>query len=531
MVAHPRGKLLGGSSGINLNFWTHASQKDINDWGKLGNHGWSWDAIFPYFAKSEKYISPTAEVAAVNDASYIDPSLHGTHGPVKNSFSPFQGNFNTAWDPTFETLGIKLSGDPKSGLALGAYHNLVSYDPVNVTRSFAGNTYYTLAAKRPNLKILTNALVNKVIFAPATGYRTSLVATGLSFTAGGKRYVANCRREVILSAGTFQSPQLLELSGIGNKTLLEAHGIKVLRDNPNVGQNLQDHLLFPLGFQAAEGEFTFEAFRDPKVVAAALETYSVNHTGPFAGATNSALLSYAQILSSSRRESVLQNLTASQLSCKDTPGLREQYDLVLQKLLDPTDASAQELFFISGESPQFADNVTLLFQVDPVTAPDSYFTLFGALEHPFSRGSVHIISADPTVAPAIDPNYLSHPLDLVVTSSIALHLQTVAQTQPLASHLKNGGTVFQPGYKRLTEQNVAEQVRATFSTEYHPIGTCAMQPADKGGVVDERLRVYGTTNVRVVDASVFPLMVQANLQTLVYAVAERAADFIKADRR
>lgn len=531
-MAHPRGKLLGGSSGINVNFWTHASQKDINDWGKLGNKGWSWDAIFPYFAKSEKYVPPTPEVAAVNDASYIDPSLHGTHGPVKNSFSPFQGNFNTAWDPTFETLGIKLSGDPKGGLALGAYHNLLAYDPVNVTRSFAGNAYYNPATKPPNLKILTNALVNKVIFAPETGYRTSLVATGLSFIAGGKKYVANCKREVILSAGTFQSPQLLELSGIGSKSLLEAHGIKVLQDNPNVGQNLQDHLLFPLGFQAAEGEFTFQAFRDPKVVAAALETYSVNHTGPLVGATNSALLSYAQILSSSRRGPVpRQNLTASQLVSKDTPGLSEQYDLVLQKLLNPNDASAQELFFITGESPQFGDNITLLFQVDPVTSPDSYFTLFGALEHPFSRGSVHITSADPTVAPAIDPNYLSHPLDLVVTSSIALHLQTVAQTQPLASHLKNGGTVFQPGYKRLTEQNVAEQVRATFGSEYHPIGTCAMQPADKGGVVDERLRVFGTKNVRVVDASVFPLMVQANLQTLVYAVAERAADFIKADHR
>ena len=192
-MAHPRGKLLGGSSGINVNFWTHASQKDINVWGKLGNKGWSWDAIFPYFAKSEKYVPPTPEVAAVNDASYIDPSLHGTHGPVKNSFSPFQGNFNAAWDPTFETLGIKLSGDPKGGLALGAYHNLLSYDPVNVTRSFAGNAYYTPASKPPNLKILTNALVNKVIFAPETGYTTSLVATGLSFIAGGKKYIANCK--------------------------------------------------------------------------------------------------------------------------------------------------------------------------------------------------------------------------------------------------------------------------------------------------------------------------------------------------
>lgn len=530
-MAHPRGKLLGGSSGINLNFWTHASQKDIDDWGKLGNKGWSWDAIFPYFAKSETYFPPTAREAVENDASYIDPAIHGKHGPVQNSFSPSPSSFGTAWDPTFENLGIKLNGDPKNGLALGAYHNLLSFDPVNATRSFAATAYYNPNANRSNLKILTDALVNKIIFAPATD-NTCLVATGLSFTARGKSYVVNAKTEVIISAGAFQSPQLLELSGIGNKTVLDAHGIKVLRDNPNVGQNLQDHLLVPLGFQAAKGEFTTEAFRDPKVFAAALETYRVSHTGPLAGASASALLSYAQILSSSKRGPVPRGrLAASKLGGEDTPGLCEQYDLVLQKLLDPNGSSAQELFFTGGESPQFVDNTTLLFQTDPVTMPDTYFTMFGILEHPFSRGSVHITSGDPTVAPAVDPNYLSHPLDLVVTSSIALHMQTVARTQPLASHLKNGGTVFQPGYERLTEQNVAEQIRATFSSEYHPIGTCAMQPANKGGVVDERLRVYGTKNVRVVDASIFPLQVQANLQTLVYAVAERAADFIKADHR
>ena len=531
-MAHPRGKILGGSSGVNLNLWTHASQKDINDWGKLGNKGWSWASIFPSFAKSEKYLPPTAQEAAENDASYIDPAIHGKHGPVKNSFSPYQSSFSAAWDPTFETLGIKLNGDPKDGLALGPYHNLLSYDPVNASRSFAANAYYSPHANRPNLKILTAALVTKIIFAPVPEDGTSLVATGLSFTARGKNYVVNAKKEVIISAGTFQSPQLLELSGIGSRDLLEAHGIKVLQHNPNVGQNLQDHLLIPLGFQAAEGEFTTEAFRDPNVFAAALETYHVNHTGPLTAASASALLSYSQILSSSRRGPVpRQRLNASNSGDGDTPGLSEHYDLVLQKLLDPNEASAQELFFTCGENRQYGDIITLLFQSNPVTAPESYFTLFGILEHPFSRGSVHITSTDPTLLPAIDPNYLSHPLDLIVASSIALHLQTVAQTQPLASHLKNGGTVYQPGYQRLTEQNVADNVRATFSSEYHPIGTCAMQPAHKGGVVDERLRVYGTKNVRVVDASIFPLQVQANLQTLVYAVAERAADFIKADHQ
>lgn len=528
--------MLGGSSGVNLNFWTHASQKDIDDWGRLGNKGWSWNEIFPYFAKSETYYPPPPEEANIEKFSYIDPALHGEHGPVENSFPSFYGDISNSWSPTFETLGIRLNGDPKNGLALGPYNNLLSYEPKNASRSFAATAYYRPNARRPNLKVLTDAYVNKVIFAPLKDKRNNLVATGLSFTAQGKKYVVDARKEVIISAGTFQSPQLLELSGIGGKYLLRAHGIKVLKDNPNVGQNLQDHLMVPLGFQVAEGEATSEAFRNPSVFAAALENYRVNHTGPLATGGPSALLSFAQVLSSLPKDPLLhRKIPATILECQNTTtGLsNQQHPLVLQKLLDPNEASAQELFLTGGITPQRADNATLLYTTDPLTSPGSYFTIFGVLEHPFSRGTVHIQSADPDTPPAIDPNYLSHPYDIAIASAIALHLQTLAQTFPLSSHLDRSGTVFQPGYKRLTTHNVASQVRATFFTEYHPVGTCAMLPARRGrgdgGVVDERLRVHGTANLRVVDASVFPLQVRGNLQTLVYAVAERAAAFVIED--
>ena len=151
------------------------------------------------------------------------------------------------------------------------------------------------------------------------------------------------------------------------------------------------------------------------------------------------------------------------------------------------------------------------------------------LEHPLSRGSVHLVSADPTVYPAIDPNYLSHPLDLFVLSQAMLHLQQVARTAPLSTHLKDDGHAFQPGFYELNDDNVEAFVRNSFACEYHPIGTCAMGPRDEGGVVNERMVVHGTSNLRVVDASIFPLQVRGNLASLVYAVAERAADFIKAD--
>jgi choline dehydrogenase len=182
-------------------------------------------------------------------------------------------------------------------------------------------------------------------------------------------------------------------------------------------------------------------------------------------------------------------------------------------------------------APEPTGNITALLTPSPVKYPGNYFSMLAVLEHPFSRGSVHITSSDPSAYPAIDPNYLAHPLDLQVLSQILLHLQQVARTPPLSNHLKDGGLVFAPGFYELDESNVEAFARDSFSTEYHPMGTCPMGPRHEGGVVDERLRVHGTRNLRVVDASVFPLQVRGNLASLVYAVAERAADFVKEDAR
>lgn len=209
----------------------------------------------------------------------------------------------------------------------------------------------------------------------------------------------------------------------------------------------------------------------------------------------------------------------------------KQEALTLRKLQSPTEATAQEVYLPGGLGPEPTGNVTALFTPSPATYPGNYFTMLAVLEHPFSRGSVHITSSDPNAYPAIDPNYLAHPLDLQLVSQILLHLQQVARTPPLSNHLKEGGDVFAPGFYELDESNVEAFVRDSFSSEYHPMGTCAMGPRHEGGVVDERLRVHGTRNLRVVDASVFPLQVRGNLASLVYAVAERAADLAKEDAR
>lgn len=187
----------------------------------------------------------------------------------------------------------------------------------------------------------------------------------------------------------------------------------------------------------------------------------------------------------------------------------------------------QELTVTGGMSPQFANDTAILFTTNGLVG--NFFSLLGVLEHPFSRGSTHINSSDPTVYPKIDPKYLSNTFDVEVLSKIALHLQKIARTPPLSQYLKGNGTVYQSGYYELNETNVGEWIKKSLQSEYHPAGTCAMLPEKLGGVVDERFNVYGVEGLRVVDASVMPLLPRGNLQTLVYALGERGADFILED--
>jgi choline dehydrogenase len=201
-----------------------------------------------------------------------------------------------------------------------------------------------------------------------------------------------------------------------------------------------------------------------------------------------------------------------------------QYELLRAGLA--TDSIAQLISIAGGISPQYYNDSSKVF-----TSPGggNYFTLIGIVQRPWSRGTVHIQSADPTIQARLDPRYLSHPLDLQLTSLTALHMQKVVTTKPLSDLLQGNGTLFQPGYYRLTPGNVDDYVRQALLIAYHHSGNCAMMGEELGGVVDERFRVYGTRGLRVVDASIFPTIPQGTITSLVIAIAERAADFIKDD--
>lgn len=206
VVSHPPGKQLGGSSAINFDYWTHASRHDIDDWGELGNSGWSWDELFPYFLKPETYGPPPPSTSSQVDTTIILPLLHGTTGPIQDSFPPFYDNVYKAWEPTYKNLGLGPTGNPKGGRAVGAYTTLFTIKPKNAGKSYAETAYWKPNAGRESLVVLTGAFATRVVFARE---EEMLVASGVSFTVDGETYTASASREVVLCAGALQLPQPL----------------------------------------------------------------------------------------------------------------------------------------------------------------------------------------------------------------------------------------------------------------------------------------------------------------------------------
>jgi choline dehydrogenase len=526
-VSMPRGKVLGGSSAINFFMVTYASRVDLDNWEKLGNPGWNFKSLAPYYRKFEKFSQHSAKAHDALHTSDIQPSLHGTEGPIHTTIPESHWPIAEAWPPTFNNLGLRLRADSKSGTSAGGFSSIAFIDPKTATRSYSATAYYAPNATRPNLTLISDALVTKVSL---SGTESNVIATGVSFKIGGKDVTVSLTKEVILSAGAFGSPHILELSGIGSAALLKAHGIQVVIENDNVGENLQDHALVPYSAEVADGELTMESLGDPEVIGKAFQEYAQHRTGHLAtpSINSAAFIPYTAVLSPTEKSHAAQEIDAI---LENTParnlrsGLSKQYQLIREGLLAEEETSMQLLLLKAG-MPERQYSTTLPGNQES-SRPGNYITILSCLQHPFSRGDVHIRSSDPNVYPAVNPRYLSHPLDLKIFSKHMFQVPKIFTTEPLASRLKGHGKVLQPGYPVLTDDNVEAFVRDNCATEHHPIATCSMLPRHEGGVVDSELRVYGTRNLRVVDASVIPLQGAFNTTTTVYALAERAADMIK----
>ena len=429
-----------------------------------------------------------------------------------------------------------MTGDPLTGEVNGGFSNPSAIDPRTMTRSYAGNAYYNPEiAKRPNLHVLTETLVEKVLFnrlgdKDASNTSISAIAVQVADSVG-KSYVKKAKREIVLAAGCLQDPKILQLSGIGDKKLLKSYGIDVLIDNKFVGENLQDHPLVSLTFEVADGVQTADVMRDPKLVEAIMAQYQTSRSGPFAAgaASSQAYMPVVDFLDTKGRSELMRLLERSietDRKATDFPAKKLQYELIRSILQSPDDASVQYLMAPMQYNSSAGPSIQAMYSLD---TPGNYMSILTCLSHPFSRGYVRIKSSDPREDPIFNPKYLSHPLDLEILARHLQYLEVLIRTEPLASMIKIGG-------KRIPEVRFVSELEAAkkHATEavvsnYHPSGSCAMMPRDLGGVVNERLVVHGARNLRIVDASVFPLSPRGNIQSSVYAVAERAADLIKQD--
>lgn len=525
-VSHSRGKVVGGSSAINALALIYPPKSSIDAWERLGNKGWNWDVMSPYYRKFHTFIRPSEETAEALGAEYIDENLQGTSGPIQSSFPEFHGPLGKAWPKTFKNLGFPLTSDPLSGHASGGYSYLSTVNPKNWERSHAGSAYYTPIADRANLQLLTECLVERIILEKSSA--AGVLAKGVSFRRKGTPQVKTAKREVILCAGAIQSPQLLELSGIGSPDLLQLHGIEVMVDNPYVGENLQDHPMTGMSFEVIDGLPTIDMIRDPQVIQEATEAYHSSRQGPLTAAFHSvASLPVVEFLTEEGK-SELASLLEQHMSLAipaSNPSLTVQY-AILKSILES--ASEGSVIIGMGASQMHFDQA-LQKDIYAITDPGNYVSFLVALAQPFSRGSVHVSSTSMSDAPEIDPHYLSHPLDIEILARHAKYIPTIAATETLASLLKSGGRCLPKGLDVQSLNSAKEHCKRNLITNNHPCGTCAMMPLENGGVVDSRLNVHGVKGLRIVDASIFPMIPRGNIQSTVYAVAEKAADLIKED--
>ncbi|KAK1037535.1 hypothetical protein LTS16_012756 [Friedmanniomyces endolithicus] len=509
-IKQPRGRVLGGSSAIDSYALIYPSAAGLDAWADLGNAGWDWTSMKPYFRKFQTVCAPSETVRRELGLSHHDESVRETCGPLRACFPQVVYPRQKVWLETFRKLGLENRVEAMDGKALGGCISTCHIDGETRERSHAGSAFYASARERANLLLVCGATVRRIVFdKEADGL---LRATGVRYSVNGTEHQVSVRKEIILAAGVFGSPQILELSGIGSPRVLGEHGIDVAYANPNVGENLQDHMRAALLYEAADGV----EFEPTLPEAEARRLYETSRTGPWAerACHTFAYMPLQQFLSAEEKEdlrSVLdESLTGSSLS----PFEQKRNDFVHRMIKSPSEATATA-YFALRPAP------------DPAGKP--MLALLSMLSHPLSRGIVHIHSADPFAKPTIDPGYYTHPLDLEVHARHMQSLEKLAQTEPLASMIKPGGARSPDGYDALTLERAEQLVQAHSSTNYHPCGTCGMMPESMGGVVDARLKVYGTSNVRVVDASVMPIIPRGNIITTVYAVAEKAADVLSED--
>ncbi|KAH7339723.1 hypothetical protein B0J17DRAFT_656531 [Rhizoctonia solani] len=490
------------------------SEAEYDAFETLGNPGWNFKEFQRYFSKSETAHALPEETAKKYGAEVVAPS--GTDGPIARSYPGWFSDLHIPLFGAYKALGIDVNVDPNGGNNIGITTTSSAITPGKSTRSYSVTGYWEPYAGRENLVLVTGARATKVTLSKEGDL---VLATGVEFVHGPEgeetEYIAKVRREVVLAAGVFQSPQLLELSGIGQRRILESVGIPIQVELDGVGENLQDHVYVPTMYEVTPDHETLDVLHEPEVHVREWEKFETKGEGMYA-ATHSAfsflpLDTFAEAPEAQRVRASLDN-EATRYSSK---GGKKLHGLLRDWMAPGAHAQAQaEIIHYPGFFP------------NPVTRPTPghrYQSFLAALMHPASRGTSHIISSDALAKPNIDPRYMSAPSDVELLAAAVRFIVRLSKAGPMDSCV-----IGETMGAQSTDEDVKEYVKNKFEPVYHPIGTCSMLPREDGGVVDSQLKVYGTANLRIVDASVIPIHLSCHIQSTIYAIAEKASDIIKA---
>lgn len=431
----------------------------------------------------------------------------GHSGPIQtviNRLIPTQQNY---WIPTLNKLGIPHNLNSLDGNPIGVMDQPSNVDPEHYTRSYSANGYLPHAKK--NLVVMTSTRVSKIEMTKAAN--GTLVASGVTLEDGT---CITASKEVILSAGTIQSPGLLELSGIGQPAVLAAAGVPLLLALPGVGENLQDHLRVQSSYQLHPNYTSFDFLRsNTTFVNQQMALY--NESKPSEYDYTGSGYTYMNWLQALGNDSQL--ISLAEAASDGSPVDKKKLEYLTTK--DGSSVPQLEVIFSDGYTGTKGyplANSTLYGK--------GFFTLISAVMHTFSKGSIHINSSSIENKPVINPNYCSNDYDIQALTEAAKYNRKIAQTYPMSQAWIDE---YEPGLDVVTnDAQWREYVLNTTVSIYHPLGTCAMMPREDGGVVDTSLMVYGTANLRVVDASIIPIQPSAHIQTAVYGIAEMATDII-----
>jgi choline dehydrogenase len=516
-VHYTRGKCVGGSSALNFMVHHRGTTQSYQKWADtVGDQSYTLDNLFPYFKKAVTFTPPRDRSIDV-DETYDESAFSNPGGPVQVGYGNWVSIWATYIEKAFLTLGLKATSEFNNGKLLGYHYSQSTIRASDQTRSSSAayvHSVVTGSDASKNLKVFTQTQARRILFDKSSG-RPKATGVEVSALVGLTKYTIGARHEVIVSAGTFQSPQILMLSGIGPSDQLSEYGIEEVYSAPGVGQNMWDHILFGPSYAvkfATVGSFLI----NPVQIVRSLTDYVTSSKG---------VLTY----------------TGDILGWEKLSQLGSYRSKFSQKTIDALDSFPEdwpEVEHIAVDA--YVGNFRFPLLQQPLDG-HKYVGIIGAMTAPMSRGNITLKSSNPLIKPALNPNWLSDPIDQEVAVSWYRRMREVFATKDVRAELLHPGVEKYPGLDKDTDEEILEAIKESAITVWHAASTCRMgksttnngvkERVDEMDVIDSEAKVFGVDGVRVVDASAFPFLPPGHPQSTIYALAEKIADNIVQGRK